>query len=387
MTNIELRKLVTESVKYPGTKQIPKASVCNEGFPGTFNLSFIESEWLKEYGGQYIDFDHDYIVSKIQPCIRYQDWETIKSDPVNRFRYLGVFEMASVTGMVSLVDGSKTDEAVSFSIENFYKFLTETVGLSSEKLRITYCRGGDVSHLTKGKYKFNKEVAEDFYIDEWKRMGIKESQFISDDTRDTLLALRIYGLSTPWGYRNEILYEHQGKLLDIGTFEYCKYRPIFKNDEIVDLEKWEHACVVSAVGIERLLMAINGFAEITDCDHIKPIKEAILLEVKNKDEEQAIVLTEGLRTVHRIMSDCKGYENLSRKRKEKIRKISNGIFDSAKKLGIEINDIFLKKILTLNSKLQSYYPELSDSIELVCQEINESKKRIEQKTDYGRVKK
>jgi len=71
---------------------------------------------MHEAFGQYLDYDHDLVYSKIQPCIRHQDWEIIKDDLENRYRYLSVFDMADVGGMIILLDGSKWQEAAHFSI-------------------------------------------------------------------------------------------------------------------------------------------------------------------------------------------------------------------------------------------------------------------------------
>ncbi len=339
-------------------------------------MSFIESEWLKEFHDQYLDYDHDYVVSKIQPCIRHQDWEIIRNDPVNRYRYLGVFEMADIGGVINLVDGSRTSEAALFSMGNFYKFLTETIKLSPDKLRITYCIGGSINHLTKGKYPLNKELPRDILVENWKRFGIKESQLLPDDTRDTLLSLNIFGLPTPWGYRNEILYEHQGKLLDIATFEYLYYRPVFNEVKIVDLKKWEHCFVVSAVGVERLLMVVNDNVQITDCGHIKPVRDLIFEKAKNQNDEQGIIFTEAARTIHRIFADCGGYDKLSKKRKEKTRSYFRSLFNSAEKLGIEVSENFLAEVFSKNAELQPHYPELARSVNLAVKEIFMTEERL-----------
>lgn len=377
MKNLELRKLISETEKYPGTKQIPPASVCNKGFPGTFNLSFIESEWLKEFHSQYLEYDHDYIISKIQPCIRHQDWEIIKSDTTNRFRYLGVFDMADIGGVINLVDNNQTEKAVSFSVQNLHKFLTQTIQLVPDRLRITYCIGGRIDHLTKGKYSIDKELPQDVFIERWCDLGIKESQLIADDSRDTLLALNIFGNPTPWGYRNEILYEHKGKMIDVATFEYLFYRPIFdEGDKIVDLKKWEHCFSVSAVGIERLLMVINGSTQITDCDHIKPIKDLVLEKAIKQDEEKTIVLTEAARSIHRILSDCGSYEKLSKHRKQKIRDYFNSLFSLVGELEIEKSKTFFKNIFLKIAETQPYYPELMKSVDLVVREVLKADERF-----------
>lgn len=366
----KLRKIIFDFPKFPKTKFTKPDSVCNVGFPGNFNISFMEAKWIEKFNGQYLNYDHDLIISNIQPCIRHQDWETILNDSKNRHRYLSVFEMADIGGSMSLVDNEKMDEVVSFSIKGLYDFLVDKVGLSRENLRIEYCAGGVIKDLTKNKYPLNKKISSDKYIRYWKEFGIKANQFIPDKTRDTLLALHIYGIPTPWGYRNEILYKHNNELIDIGTFECLCYRPIFNDKkEIIDIKPWEHCFVVSAIGIERVLMVANRYKSIMDCDHIKPILNQILSYSKYKDLASATIFTEAIRTIHRIVTDCGGYKKLSKKRKQKIRAYFRSLLISSKKLKLIINKIVLADILKINAQSQDYYPELLNSIKKTAEEI------------------
>lgn len=379
MNTLELRKLIQEFPKYPGTKMITPALVCNEGFPGNFNLSFTEDHWLQEFDNQYVDYSHDFIFSKIQPCIRHQDWEIIKAWKEHSYRYLSIFDMADISGAISLVDKNKHNEITKFAIENLIKFFS-SLGLSLDKLRVKYCVGGGVSHLTKGKYPFDFTAPRDPAIEYWKLLGLTEDQFIADDTRDSWLSLNIYGLPTPWGYRNEIFYEHQGRLLDIATVEHLMYRPIIDdNKNIVELKNWEHSFAISAVGVERLLMVINNFARATDCDHIRPLIDLVLSISANKSDHNAIVLTEAIRTVHRIVTDAGSYINLSRGRKTKIKHYYRGAMEAAGNLSIPLSHPHLRTFFKTNANLQTYYPELAGSVELCTKEMLEAINRINKK--------
>ncbi len=374
----ELRKIISEHPKFPGTENIRHASVCNDGFPGNFNLSFTEAEWIKKFNGQYLNYDHDLIYSKIQPCIRHQDWASIKNNDENSYRYLSVFDMADIGGAISFVDGSKLDEVTEFSVKNLYDFLIHKLKLSPDLLRIKYCQGGNVTNLTNRKYPLKKDLEADPKIALWQQLGISKNQLIPDRSRDTLLALHIYLLPTPWGYRNEIFYEHEDRLLDIATFEYLFLRPIFNTrGDIKDLNKWEHCFVISAVGVERILMVVNNYKTIMECSHIKPLTETILDDANKKNYQGAVVLTEAIRVLHRIITDAGDYQNLSRHRKQKIRDFYSGIFDSAAKLNIKITESILKKYLKMNAKLQSYYPELNQSVDRSIDEIMTAKHRFE----------
>lgn len=357
----EIKELLKESPKYPKTNFLEKAPVIHEGFPSCFNLSFGEYELIKEFNGQYLHYDHDFIYSKIQPCIRHQDWETIVNDSENRYRYLSLFDMADVSGLIIKKEKDVNDEAAKFAIKSFVEFI-EKVGLKIENLRISYFSGATIDEATKGKYKIDKFIDSDPLKDYWVSLGIREDQFIPDKTRDTFLSLRIFGLPTPWGYRNEINYLHQGKLLDIGTVEYMKFQPIFSDDEIVDVEEFEHTLAVSAVGVERICMAVNNLENIWDIDSIKSLVEKTIVRSSNKDELNAMIFIQALRAIHRIVSDGGEYKNLNSRRKEYARAFYRDLLESSSVSGLALTDEFLSDIL---NDIES-----NDSIGKIIDEIN-----------------
>lgn len=373
----ELRTIISDTPKFLDTKILKPASVCNEGFPGTFNLSYSEAEMIENFH-QYLDYDRNFIYSKIQPVIRFQDWSNIAKSDKDSYRYLSVFDLADIGGAVILKGPKNINNVISFSIDSFANFLINKLQLDKSKLRISYFAGGNVKEVTRGKYDFDFELPADNTISYWKKFDIKNDQFIPDKSRDTLLALSVFGHPTPWGFRHEINYLHEGKLLDIGTFEYLLYRPIFQDKKIVNLQKWEHLFVISAVGLERILMVKNNFSRVTDCSHVKPLIEIIIEAAIQKDYKQAEIFCQGLRVIHRVISDCGKYKNLSHKRKEKMRIFYKAIFDYSRKLGIELTSNQLEVFLKLNADLQKFYPELTLSIKETMSNIAEANERFGQ---------
>lgn len=377
----QLRKIISDCPKFSGVRVVKPASVCNDGFPGTFNLSYSEAEMIENFR-QYLDYDKDLIYSKIQPVIRFQDWSLIAKYDEHSHRYLSVFDLADIGGAIILKNSNDWGDVVRFSINSLATFLFEKLQLEKSKVRISYFSGGNVSQVSKGKYNLNFDLPSDSSIEFWKTQGIKSDQFIADKTRDTLLALNVFGLPTPWGFRHEINYLHEGKLLDIGTFEYLFYRPIFEKGVLIDLRRWEHLFVISAVGLERLLMVKNNFTRVTDCAHIKPLIESALELANNKNYQQAEILCQALRAIHRIISDCDGYDNLSQRRKEKLRTFYKAVIMCQNQLGIELERGHLETLLRQNARLQSFYPELETSVEKTVQEIISAEARL--KADRSR---
>lgn len=377
----QLRKMISDSPKFSEAKIVEAASVCNDGFPGTFNLSYSEAEMIENFG-QYLNYDKDLIYSKIQPVIRFQDWSHIAHSDEHSYRYLSVFDLADVGGAIILKNGDDWKNAARFSINSLATFLFEKLQLDKSKIRISYFAGGNVSQVSKGKYDLNFDLPVDSAVEFWKEKGIKDNQFIADETRDTLLALNIFGLPTPWGFRHEINYLHAGKLLDIGTFDYLFYRPIFEKGKLIDLRRWEHLFVISAVGLERLLMVKNNFVRATDCAHIKPLIESVLSAANNKNYQQAEILSQALRAIHRIISDCGGYQNISQRRKEKLRTFYKTVIMCHNNLGVRLDRKNLENWFQLNAELQNFYPELKISARKTAEEIIGAEARL--KADRSR---
>jgi hypothetical protein len=368
MKTTEIRQIIKNLPRIPNIAYLHEAPVIHSGFPSCFNLSFGEYELLREFNGQYLVYDHDCIYSKIQPCIRHQDWETIVKDEKNRWRYLSLFNMADVSGLIIKQNNKEQEELGKHAIFSFVHFIV-SLGLKKENLRISYFAGGKVRDVTKGKYELETYIPSDPLKDYWKTLGISENQFISDATRDTFLALQVFGLPTPWGYRNEINYLHDGKLLDIGTVEYMKFEPVFVDKKIIALKPFRHSLGISAVGVERLLMIINNHANVYDIDIIEPLIHEVLERCEKKDKIQAMIIVQAIRALHQIISDGGIYSRLNTRRKEYVRMFCRDMVVAAKKINYNLSPIHIKKILQLNAKLQLFYPQLLNNIEITGQEI------------------
>lgn len=365
----EIREKLINFPKYAGTKQYPSASVCNDGFPSCFNLSFAENELFKEFG-QYLNYDKDLIYSKIQPCIRHQDFDSILKDSDDRYKYLSVFDMADVGGFIVLLDGQKQEETIKFSITSMLKFLEE-VGLDKNNLKISCFDETSINEATAGKYPLDKKLPTDPMLNYWKEVSkLTDDHFIADHTRDTLLSLRVFGLPTPWGYRNEIFYNHKGKLLDIGTVEYLPYRPVYDDEgKITDIVEFNHSVAISAVGVERIAMAVNGLDNVWEVDTIAPLIQQITEISKTNNAMSAMIVAQSLRAIHRVVTDAGTYSSLNNRRKEYLRNFYRAFFQELETLGIESESSLYKDLLAKNAELQPFYPELSESIDKTITEI------------------
>lgn len=366
-SNQQLRELIlAKFATYPGIEIHQKASMIGEAFPGTFNLSFNEPDLLEEFGSR-IEYTKNLFFTKIQPVIRPNDLNGVIA-LLTDTKHLGTYELGGIS--IADIESAKLYDHLQKFIEVCSQLLFQECGLDPKKVYIKVCKGGSIEQLTKGHYQINKMIPRDDHTyAEWRNHGIPEENFIWNDNRDTFLSLFNFKNPTPWGYRNEILYDvgeglEEDNLLDIGTVEYFPWRPVFEEREgfryymTKDIIPWEYAMVAGGFGIERLLMAVNNLRSAVDCDHVKPLYDTILADASNKDTDAAFILTETLRVSHRVLIDSRGYVNLSTNRKQKFNPYIIAMQTAIDTLGIPLKKI--RDYLELNASLQPYYLELDD---------------------------
>lgn len=343
--------------------EVNPAPVIHNGFPGNFNLSFTEFEVLNQ-NANFMDLKKDMIYTKIQPCIRFNDFSHIKEEDDDSFRYLGRFTMASIAGIYWEKDKTKRDMRHKNVINKSFDFMTQVCGLDIKKFHIQYLAGGKISKLTNGKYLLDKEVLADPYLDFYRDLGIPESNFIPVQNRDGLLSLNVYGRPTPWGYRNEIFYEYNGKLLDIATVEILVWRPIYdESGKLIDLADYEYTLTIDAIGVERILMIINGFSHVNELDIISEPAKILAPYLEPLTARQ---LVQTLRAIALIVADGGKYENLEKRRKEKMRVFwqhTHKIINS-KQVPLDV----IKRVLSAICETEPMYPQVEKSIAKVISE-------------------
>lgn len=365
----ELRKLIEDFPKYPGTKTIKPVNLVNAGFPSCFNLSFGEGPMHALYG-QYLNYDRDLVFTTIQPCIRHEDWKKIANNDACSFRYLNLFDMAGIGGMTILQNSAKQDEVTKFHMKAELEFF-KSVGLDLNKLRILYFVETPISEATRGKYTINKIFPTDPFHKYWTDLGIKADQLIPDKSRDTMLALNVFGLPTPWGYRYEMLYEHNDELWDIGTVEYLIYRPLFDDQKnITDIVPFNHCFGTSVVGLERIAAIINNKKAAWEVDTIYPLIELILQKSPQAEECSAVVAIQAFRAIHKIIAEENTYKDLNTRRKEYIRNFYREFFSTLKKLNVNYSTALVEELCSLNSELNPWYPELRISTDAAIAEFD-----------------
>lgn len=371
----ELKNLLANIEKYPGTTKVESGPMINEGYPSNFNLSFAWYEWTKKEGTkgpnkQYVSFAGDMLYTKCQPCIRPQDWKAIIDNEESEYRYLSYFHMADVSGLMAKMDPAKRNELARFSITSLISFF-KSRNIDLKDIHVAYCAGGAVSDLTAGKYAFDKNIAPDPFYDEWIKAGISEENMIADKTRDTFLSLKNYSRPSPWGYRNEIFYKHNGRLLDIATIEHLVFEPVLDEQmNITDIMDYRHAFSISAVGIERLLMVLNDLDDVRKVDIIAPLYELAKTAIPNIKMQDADALVQTLRPMQAIITDGGLWKNLNSRRKEIVRAFYIEFAGICSKYDLHIDDKIFDDFLKLNAELLGNN-RMQESMEKVKIEIKD----------------
>ena len=336
---------------------VRRMPLINKAFPNDFNYSIGEGVILEKYD-RYLPIPENYSFSVIQPCIRITDF--LKQVQNNSLNHLGLFEMADVGGL-RLFDNKKSLIIKEKSIEIAYDFIVNDLGLAPESIYVNYFSGNSIKNLSKNKIISNRYIAADIEtVNVWKSLGLKEHQFIPDDTEKTFV-LAFLPFEFYAGYRSELFIKSHSynNLFELGTFEFLDFQTkLNKEGKLIDITNLDGCFGGMAIGIERALLIVNGFNNIFQCDHISPLYDKVLSLSKEKNELASRIVTEGIRMLSAINFDPIIMLNdkipAGRRRRRNLKKIYDALHANAAllKLNLEKN---WEEIFWLNIKLQPWY--------------------------------
>jgi alanyl-tRNA synthetase len=384
LDTIELRDLINNYAQKQDLEILKNSPTVSWLYPGQFAYCLNE-EFIWDRYNTFIDCPAEIHFHKIQPVIRWDDFESFfLKGSENPRTHLGSFDMTTINGghIVPIESKNKYSEII---FEGIIDFLVNKIGLEKSKLVITYFSGQKLSELSKNrqgisKYDFDYEFPPDTEsIEAFRKLGIKNSQFKADSTRDSFLIPDwACGEVAPWGHRNEIIYQTEKGLLDIATVESLTYRPIIKNQKISGIQKWDKAFVINGTGIERLSMLLNNYSEIYAINNINPL----FLFLKEINIQEPHIVCESIRIFHRLIADTGG--NMYDARSQKSPKNRQSKFNILRRIISQLPDNELSKIFALHADINPYYPELKNSIEQCLISINQYR---ETQKDFKEIRK
>ena len=369
---IQIREYLNKFAKKQKLEILKNSPTVSWLYPGQFAYCLNE-EFIWDRHGTFIDMPGELSFHRIQPVIRWDDFISFFQEskiPKNNV-HLGLFDMTTINGGY-IVSREKFDEFSEKIIGGVISFLVDELGLSKNKLVITYFPGGKLSELSKDskgkqKYDFDFDFLADMKSKEiFLKLGIGKDQLKKEKSRDCFLIPNwACGEPAPWGYRNEIHYKTEDGLLDIATVERLCYKPISKDKKIVGVEEWDKVFVINGTGIERISMLLNGNRDIYEASNIKRLWEY----VKSKKYKNPKTVCESIRILNRLIADTGGdmHDTRSKKspkeRKRKFNIIRANLMEIAKKE--------LKEMLQINAELNFWYPGLKKSVKKSIQSIEE----------------
>lgn len=373
--------------KFIELKEYPKETVLlnnffplvNDAYPSKFNLSISEYLWSEmcKNNGHIIKrgvFDYtslpEHSFWTITRNIRDEDLDKIIQ---GSNQHLLLFHIAGVGGF------SVTSDAIEnrvFYLSNLIEFFKQYIELS--KLRVSYFDGGEIN-----RHSIKKEFPKDINIEIYEFLHKKYGFSLLPTKNETFLSLKVFDSPIYWGYRNEFFLDKNNILIDIGTIEYLPYIPRYILEEqriyYTDVLRSPKIFIGSGIGIERMMMAVEGVNNIWEISSIKPLVDFLRDSAKNKVLDKVLfLLGEALKVLYYLISERGELTTRSlgsKHRRGIVSKYSAVLVGCISFSGIDFNDAFLQNFLELNKKISPVDSQLStyskEKADYIIHEVSE----------------
>ena len=364
MKNINLRDLYIDFFVSKGHKEIPSAPVVPENDPSVlFNTAGMQP--LIPY---LMGKEHPYgtRLCDAQKCIRTNDLDAIGDTYHHTF-----FEML---GNWSLGDYFKK-EAISWSFE----FLTQVLNIPVERLAVTVFAGNDT-------IPFDKESH-----DLWLSLGIPEER-IARTVDDNFW---IAGETGPCGPDSEMFYfRSNNEIPEKFDPEDERWVEIW-NDVFMQFNKNSDGTVDNlpkknvdtGMGLERVTAVLEGVNDNYLSSVWKDVID-LICEISGKTYEENSksirIIADHIRTSVFIAADNAGVKPSNVGQGYILRRLIRRTIRHAKKLGIDINSDWERKIASLIiSKYAKYYKELTENENVVYEVLKTEKEKFNRTLEKG----
>lgn len=364
MKNVNLKDLYINFFVSKGHKEIPSAPVVPENDPSVlFNTAGMQP--LIPY---LMGKEHPYgtRLCDAQKCIRTNDLDAIGDTYHHTF-----FEML---GNWSLGDYFKK-EAITWSFE----FLTQVLNIPVERLAVTVFAGNDIIPFDKVSY------------DLWLSLGIPEKR-IAKTTEDNFW---IAGETGPCGPDTEMFYfRSNDEIPEKFDPEDERWVEIW-NDVFMEFNKKSDGSVESlpkknvdtGMGLERVTAVLEGVNDNYLSSVWKDVID-LICEISGKSYEENAksirIIADHIRTSVFIAADNAGIKPSNVGQGYILRRLIRRTIRHAKKLGININSDWERKIASLIiSKYARYYKELTENENTVYEVLKNEKEKFNRTLEKG----
>ena len=364
MKSVNLKDLYIDFFVSKGHKEIPSAPVVPENDPSVlFNTAGMQP--LIPY---LMGKEHPYgtRLCDAQKCIRTNDLDAIGDTYHHTF-----FEML---GNWSLGDYFKK-EAITWSFE----FLTQVLNIPVERLAVTVFAGNDIIPFDKVSY------------DLWISLGIPEER-IARTTEDNFW---IAGETGPCGPDTEMFYfRSNDEIPEKFDPEDERWVEIW-NDVFMEFNKKSDGSVEglpkknvdTGMGLERVTAVLEGVNDNYLSSVWKDVID-LICEISGKTYEENAksirIIADHIRTSVFIAADNAGIKPSNVGQGYILRRLIRRTIRHAKKLGIDINSDWERKIASLIiSKYARYYKELTENENTVYEVLKNEKEKFNRTLEKG----
>ena len=363
---LNLRDLYIDFFVSKGHVQIPSSPVVPENDPSVlFNTAGMQPliPYLKgekhPLGTRLCDY---------QKCIRTNDLDEVGDKTHHTF-----FEML---GNWSLGDYFKK-ESISWS----YEFLTDVLKINPERLAVTVFKGNDLVD------------ADEYSAKLWESLGISPEHIAyMDEANNWWPNMELFG---PCGPDTEIFYYRtEGDVPKVFDPEDDNWVEIWNNVFMEYMHNPDNTFdslpsknIDTGMGLERVQAVLEGvddnYKSSIWTDIIKKIEE-----VSNKsyegNEKSMRIIADHMRTAVFISADYASIKPSNTDQGYILRRLIRRVIRHAKKLGIDINSDFEKRIaLSIIDQYKKYYKELEVNKDVVLTVLKDEKVKFGRTLEKG----
>lgn len=170
-----------------------------------------------------------------------------------------------------------------------------------------------------------------------------------------------------------------GTAFEIATLNFITHQTAIEGGRITGIKPLPFSLRETAFGLERLLAAGQGTANLYELPHINPLVKAAEEGISNP--VNAMAFADALRVVHYVMVDTGGYDGLRGHNLRAHRQEVNRFMRIVEPGMAEFGKGWLGDLLKLNADLQPWYPQLQQGWQGVIEDVEVYGRRRQQVTD------